>query len=75
METGMFTKTQKKINTKGFSIVELVTVTSIIGILAAVAVPQFASHKSKSYNATAISDLRNVKNILEAYYEDHQCYP
>jgi type IV pilus assembly protein PilA len=75
METGMFTKTQKKINTKGFSLVELVTVTSIIGVLAAVALPQFASYRTKSYNSATISDLRNAKNVLEAYYEDYQCYP
>ena len=75
METGMLTKTRKKLNTKGFSIVELVTATTIIGTLAAVALPQYASYRTKSCNSAAVSDLKNVKTVLEAYYEEHQFYP
>ena len=71
----MLTKTRKRLNTKGFSMVELVTVTAIISALAAVAIPQFSSYRAKSYNSAAVSDLRNVKTALEAYYEDHEEYP
>ena len=71
----MFTKNSKKSNTKGFTVVELITVTSIAGVLAAVAIPQFSSYRAKSYNATALSDMTNVKTVLEAYYEDCGHYP
>ena len=71
----MLTKTREMLNTKGFSMIELLTVTAVIGVLTAVAIPQFSSYKGKSCNSAAISDLRNVKTVLEAYYEEHGRYP
>ena len=71
----MLTKTRKMLNAKGFTMIELVTVTAVIGVLAAVAVPQFSSYKAKSCNTAAISDLRNVKTVLEVYYKDNGQYP
>ena len=47
----------------------------IIGILAAIAIPQFSTYRVKGYNAAAISDCKNLKTSLEAYYADHQTYP
>ena len=71
----MFTKTRKMLNTKGFTMIELVIVTAVIGVLAAVAIPQFETYKAKSCNSAALSDLRNVKTALEVYYKDHGQYP
>ena len=71
----MLAKTRKRLNSKGFSMIELLTVTAVVGVLAAVAVPKFSSYKAKSCNSAAISDLRNVQTILEAYYEDYGQYP
>jgi type IV pilus assembly protein PilA len=65
----------KRISASGFTLVELMIVIAIIGILAAIAIPQFASFRQKAYNSAAISDLRNVKTNLEAFYKDHQQYP
>ena len=65
----------KRISASGFTLVELMIVIAIIGILAAIAVPQFASFRQKAYNSAAISDLRNVKTNLEAFYKDYQQYP
>ena len=65
----------KRINASGFTLIELLIVIAIIGILASIAIPQFASYRQKSYNAAAQSDLRNVKTNLEAYYADYQHYP
>lgn len=48
---------------------------AMIGILAAIAIPQFAAYRQKAYNATAGSDLRNCKTEAEAYYADHSSYP
>ena len=74
-ERAMFTKNLKKSNTKGFTLIELVTVTSIVGVLAAVAIPRFTSYRAKSYNAAAITDLKNAQTVIEAYYEERGCYP
>jgi type IV pilus assembly protein PilA len=62
-------------NRKGFTLIELLIVVAIIGILAAVAIPQFASYRQKGYNSAAVSDLKNAKTALEAYYADNQFYP
>jgi type IV pilus assembly protein PilA len=50
-------------------------VIAIIGILAAIAIPQFAAYRTKSYNSASQADLRNVKTTLEAFYADQQEYP
>ena len=62
-------------NRKGFTLIELLIVVAIIGILAAVAIPQFASYRQKGYNSAATSDLKNAKTTMEAYYADNQFYP
>jgi type IV pilus assembly protein PilA len=60
---------------KGFTLIELLIVVAIIGILAAIAIPQFASYRMKSYNTAAASDIKNCKTSLEAYYSDNTYYP
>jgi Tfp pilus assembly protein PilE len=75
MEAVMSLKSFKKLNSKGFSIVELAVVTGMIGVLAAVAIPQFDSYRQKAHNASAESDLHNVKTALECYYVEHKVYP
>ena len=65
----------KRINGSGFTLIELMIVIAIIGILAAIAIPQFTSYRQKSYNSAAQSDLRNVETNLAAYYADYQHYP
>ena len=62
-------------NKKGFTLIELLIVVAIIGILAAIAIPQFAAYRQKGYNSAATSDLKNAKTAFEAYYADNQFYP
>lgn len=62
-------------NRKGFTLIELLIVVAIIGILAAVAIPQFSAYRMKGFNSAATSDLRNLKTQMESNYADQQSYP
>jgi type IV pilus assembly protein PilA len=61
-------------NRKGFTLIELLIVVVIIGILAAIAIPKFASTKEKAYLASMKSDLRNGATAQEGYFADTQQY-
>jgi len=58
-------------NDKGFTLIELLIVVVIIGILAAIAIPKFASTKDKAYVAAMKSDLRNLATYEEQYAADN----
>ena len=60
---------------KGFTLIELLIVVAIIGILAAIAIPQFSSYRAKAYNSAANSDLKNMKTGMESFMADNQSYP
>lgn len=60
--------------TEGFTLIELLIVVVIIGILAAIAIPQFTSTKEKAFDAAAQSDLRNMMTAEEAYFFNNQAY-
>ena len=61
-------------NEKGFTLIELMIVIAIIGILAAIAIPNFVSYRQRSYNSAAQSDLKNATTAQEAYYVDWGTY-
>ncbi len=66
---------KRKINQKGFTLIELMIVVAIIGILAAIAIPQFAKYRARAQNTAALSDVRNVRTDFEGYYAEWQQYP
>jgi len=58
----------------GFTLIELLIVVVIIGILAAFAIPKFATTKEKAYVASMKADLRNLVTAEEAYFADSLAY-
>jgi prepilin-type N-terminal cleavage/methylation domain-containing protein len=58
----------------GFTLIELLIVVVIVGILAAVAIPQFTSTKGKAYISAMKSDLRNLATAEESYFYYHDVY-
>jgi len=61
-------------DSKGFTLIELLIVVVIIGILAAIAIPRFASTKEKAFDAAAKTDLRNAMSSEEGFFADSQTY-
>jgi type IV pilus assembly protein PilA len=59
---------------RGFTLIELLVVVAIIGILVAIAIPQFALYRQQAFDAAAKSDLRNYANGEEAYFAEHGAY-
>ena len=59
----------------GFTLLETLAVMVIVGLLAAITVPQIAKWREKAYITALKTDARNVANAVEAFYVDDQAYP
>ena len=62
-------------NAKGFSLVEILMVVAIIGLLAAIAIPQFITYRATAIDSQMKSALKNAAVAMESYFAEKQSYP
>ena len=74
LTTAAWRYSRLKKNAAGFTLIELLVAVAIIGILAAIAIPQFASYRAQAFCTRVESDVRNTVTTQEATYADSQAY-
>jgi len=60
---------------KGFSLVEMLIVVALLGILAAIVVPQFREQSTQAKESAARDNLRILRSMIEVYAAQHNDFP
>jgi type II secretion system protein G len=68
-------RTRTRAGERGFTLIELMVVVSIIAILAGILIPNFVNARAQAQTAACESNLRSIATSLELYYTDNQVYP
>lgn len=67
---GVVAQLRPKTGQRGFTLIELLVVIAIIGVLAAIAIPQFNQYKARAYNSDTKANLHNLFTACKAYWAD-----
>lgn len=59
---------------RGFTLIELMIVVAIIGILAAIAIPNFLAYQKKAITSEAKQELANIRTLEVTYFADELTY-
>ena len=60
---------------KGFTLIELLIVVAIIGVLAAIAIPNLLSAQKRAKVSRALADAKTIVSQTQLYYNDNNAYP
>lgn len=64
-----------RLNKKGFTLIELLIVVAIIGIIAAIAIPNLLNAIQRGKQKRTMADIRSVATAVEAFAVDNNRYP
>jgi type II secretion system protein G len=65
----------RKSDEKGFTLIELLIVVAIIGMIAAIAIPNLLNAINRGKQKRTMADLRSISTAIESYSVDNTTYP
>lgn len=66
---------KKTLNTRGFTLFELLAVMVILGVLASIAIPSYKRSQIKAKESVLAEDLYQMRRAIDAYFADNGAYP